>query len=252
MPGRRHESAADMRGRPGRVRADRLALPEERVIRIGVQGPEGRPIDRDGPTSSVGPVKRLRTHGNSGLLAAVRQLLSFEMTAKQYFIYQTVGSIVVNGALNVGFALLERPIRIVPLWGWSGIAFDTMTTTFMLSALTACFGTFFIHRDFESGRFRMLNWTPNDHHVLRLFSYTTILRALVFGPLFTFALVPVTVGVFVLGHVREMAFWDFFAFKVVYAVTLGMIVTPLNALWVLTSPTRAARRTADRARKRCQ
>jgi hypothetical protein len=36
-----------------------------------------------------------------------------------------------------------------------------------------------------------------------------------------------------------MPFWSFFAFKTVYAVILGMAVTPLNALWVLTRPDRS-------------
>ncbi len=172
------------------------------------------------------------------LIAGIKRLLSFRMTARQYFIYQTLGSILVNLAINAGFAWTKHGRAVVPLWGRSGIAFDTLVTTFMLSTLTVVFGTLSIHLDFKTGRFKMMTWSPRNHHVLRLFSHSTPLRALVFGPLFTLLLVPPTLAVFVLADVHEMSFWPFFAFKVVYAVILGMAVTPLNALWVLTSPKR--------------
>ncbi len=170
--------------------------------------------------------------------AALRHALTFKMTAKQYFVYQTFGSIFVNGVLNAGSMWFKRRQAVVPFWGWSGIAFDTLLTTFTLSALTVVFGTFAIHHDFKAGRFEMLTWTPRNHRVLKLFSYSTPLRATVFGPLFTLVLVPPTLGALMLAGVHELRFWPFFAFKVLYAVILGMAVTPLNALWVLTSPKR--------------
>lgn len=156
------------------------------------------------------------------------------MTAKEYFIYLTLGSVAVNGALNVGFALLKRKMDFVPLWGSSGIAFDTLTTTFMLSALTVLFGTVSVRHDLKTGRIDRMSWTPEEHHVLRMFSHSSLLRALAFGPLFTGLLVPPTIGIFMLAHVVALTYWQFFAFKVVYAVVLGMIVTPLNALWAMT------------------
>jgi hypothetical protein len=174
------------------------------------------------------------------LIAALRRALSLKMTAKQYFVYQSLGSILVNGVLTAGFAWLKRSMQVVPLWGRSGIARDTLVTTFMLSASTVLFGTFSIHRDYKAGRFPMMTWTPKNHRVLRLFSHTTILRAMAFGPLFTAVLVPPTLGVFVLAHVHELRFWPFVAFKILYAVILGMAVTPLNALWVLTRSGRAS------------
>ena len=177
------------------------------------------------------------------LFAAIRWLASFKMTARQYFVYQTLGSIAVNGVLNAGFALLKRRMAVVPLWGASGIAVDTLQTTFMLAALTVVFGTLSIRHDFKAGRFQMTDWTPQTHRVLNLFSYSIVSRALVFGPLFTVLLVPPTLGIFVVAHLDELRFWPFFAFKILYAVVLGMAVTPLNALWVLTSPHGSPRKT---------
>lgn len=169
-------------------------------------------------------------------VAAIRRLLSFEMTAKQYLLYQAVGSVLVNAALNAGFAWLKHGDPLVPLWTSSGIAFDTLTTTFLLSALTVVFGTVTIRTDLKLGRVRLTAWTPRSHPALKLFSHSVWRRALAFGPLFTVLAVPPTLGVFVLARLDALAFWPFFAFKVLYAVSLGMAVTPLNALWVLSRP----------------
>jgi hypothetical protein len=86
------------------------------------------------------------------------------------------------------------------------------------------------------GRFQKLSWTPRNHPVLNIFPYSTPLRALMFGTLFTLIFAPITLGIFELAHIESMPFWHFFAFKLFYAVIVGMIVTPINALWVLTRP----------------
>ena len=128
-------------------------------------------------------------------LAIVHRLLTFKMTAKQYLFYQAFGSIAVNGLITAGSLWFKRDVDTIPFAGSSGVAFDTLSTTFLLSSLTVVFGT-----------------------------------------LFTLIFAPITLGIFELAHIESMPFWHFFAFKLFYAVIVGMIVTPINALWVLTRP----------------
>lgn len=166
----------------------------------------------------------------------IRRLMTFKMTPKQYLLFQALGSIAVNFFINAGFAWLNRHMEAVPLWGRPGIAFDTLLTTFLLSALTVLFGTVFISRDYRHGRFSLLPWTRKTHWILRAAPYALLSRAVLFGVVFTVACVPPTLAIFALAHVDALSYPAFFAFKVIYAIVLGLVVTPLNALWVVTTP----------------
>ncbi len=166
----------------------------------------------------------------------LQRLFTFKMTPKQYLLYQAFGSIAVNGGLTAASMWPKRATLYVPFFGSSGIAADTLITTFLISSLTVVFGTLFIRRDYKTGRFDALAWTPRNHPLLNLFPYAVLGRAVMFGTLFTLAFAPATLGVFELAEIDGLVFRDFVIFKLLYAVIVGMIVTPLNALWVLTRP----------------
>ncbi|MBX7114415.1 MAG: hypothetical protein K1X64_08805 [Myxococcaceae bacterium] len=172
----------------------------------------------------------------NSLFVWLRWLLTFKMTPQQYLLYQALGSVVVNGALTAASLWPKRATLYVPFFGSSGIAADTLLTTFLISSLTVVFGTLFIRRDDKAGRFDALAWTPRNHPLLNLFPYAVLGRAVMFGTLFTLAFAPATLGVFELAQVDGLVFRDFAVFKLLYAVAVGMVVTPVNALWVLTRP----------------
>lgn len=159
---------------------------------------------------------------------------SIRFTAAQYLIFQSVGSVFVNGGANAGFALGFRDTPVVPLWGRSSIAFDTVLSAFLLSALTVLIGSLFVRNDMRSGRVPPLDWRRADRKVLRWFPHNIWTRALIFGPLFTLAVVPLTLGGLALAGFDGLSYPAFFVFKVTFASVLGMVVTPINALYVIT------------------
>lgn len=166
----------------------------------------------------------------------LHHLTTFKMTARQYLLYQTLGSIAVNGGFTAWNLWSKRELDFISFSGRSGVALDTALTTFVVASLTVVFGTVAIRRDYRVGRFPQLSWTPRNHPVLNLFPYSTLLRAAMFGGLFTVLLSPLVWGAFELTETDGLTFWKYSVFKLTYVVVLGMVVTPLNALWVLTRP----------------
>jgi hypothetical protein len=161
-------------------------------------------------------------------------LLPLPLSTRGYLIYQALGSVLVNGILNFASAWPMHRHPWIPLFGWSGsITFDTCSTAVLLSGLTVLSGSWFVRRDHRSGVVRPIDPPANSR--LRWLPLGTVPRALLFGVLFAALTVPIGLGILLLRGCQGMTFPQFLAFKLVFAVALGALVTPLNAAAVLMS-----------------
>jgi ABC-type uncharacterized transport system permease subunit len=159
--------------------------------------------------------------------------LTFRMTFGQYLVFQSVGSTFVNGALTALSALPARNRDLVPFGGPDGIARDTYLASLLLSGLTVIIGSLFVGLDVRTGRVAPYILAPLRHGWFRWLAHHLVPRSLVSAVFFTVLCAPPTLFVLARAGVDAMSFHDFLVFKVVYAMLLGMLVTPFNAAAVL-------------------
>ena len=151
------------------------------------------------------------------------------MNTKQYLAYQAIGSVFVNSAIGVAFAWPRRHEEQIDVWGYPGVATDTLISGFLLSVLTIVVGSLFVRLDVRLGRVEPLvqtkPWASAPVDVWK--------RAAIFGPIF--AIPSVLIALAVLGAIGQphLTFVAFLQFKIVFAALLGMLVTPFNAQAVL-------------------
>jgi hypothetical protein len=156
------------------------------------------------------------------------------LSTRNYLIYQVVGSLLVNGAINFASALPMRRTRWIPVFaGFGSVAVDTCLTAVLLSGLTVVIGRWFVDRDIQRGVVRPLGGVSQAPSLLRWIPGSTIRRALLFAVFFSVASVPLGLGSLVLLGFDGMTFAHFLPFKLLFAVTLGACVTPLSAAVVL-------------------
>jgi hypothetical protein len=142
---------------------------------------------------------------------------------------------VINVAVNLTIAWLgTRGARAVPLWSTSLVrpstVTDTVGTTFMLPFVTALTCGAAVTREIRLGRIRPL---PDQCRVRDLFD--RLPRGRLPGALGVALVTLVTVGpvslfTLVLMRLGTLSVASFLMFKVVYAVSLGLLVTPVIAL----------------------
>jgi hypothetical protein len=146
---------------------------------------------------------------------------------------QGVGSVVVNLFINGAIAfLMFRGAASVPLWGQQSIAGDTIGTTFFLPLFTSLIVTPLSRRRVRAGTLTPIAGAPLG---LRWLPQHTLWRGIVLGVFTAIAVAPLSLALLALLGGAEQSFWGFVAFKAVFAATLGAIVTPLIALWAIST-----------------
>lgn len=149
---------------------------------------------------------------------------------------QGVGSAVFNFLLNGVIAyLLFRSLERVPLWGQQSIVGDTIGTCFFLPFFTALIVTPLVRRRVQAGSVAALAWTRETHPPLGWLPTTTGKRGLVLGAACALIIGPLSVWLLSRVGVAELAFWPFVGFKATFAAALALLVTPIIALWAITS-----------------
>ncbi len=145
---------------------------------------------------------------------------------------QILGSIVVNFLLNAAIAWLTfRSVDVVPLWGTSSIAADTIGTAFLLPVITSLVVTRLVALDVRRGRLPPL---PAEHAFASQWPRRSSLRcgATVGVVSMIVAALPV-VAVFAFAGPTELRTSPFIWFKAAFAAALGAFVTPLLGWWAL-------------------
>jgi hypothetical protein len=155
------------------------------------------------------------------------------------FWHAIVGAAIVNFVLSALIAWLSvRSEDSVPRWAVplldkpSTIA-DTVGTFFILPLLTCLIFTAVARRELRHGRVSPLGWSWSPKSVLRRLPRRTFRRGLALGALCTAALGPPAVTLIVIIGVDDLSVGEFVTYKAVFGVILGMIVTPIVALWAL-------------------
>lgn len=150
---------------------------------------------------------------------------------KRFLLEQGGGSVVVNLLINGVIAfLMFRGATTVPLWGQQSIAGDTIGTTFFLPLFTCLIVTPLSRRRLRSGD---LTPVPGAPLGLRWLPQRTFWRGALLGLLTAIALGPLSVFALTSLGVTEQSFWGFVAFKALFAAALGVVMSPLIALWAI-------------------
>ena len=155
------------------------------------------------------------------------------------FWHAIIGAAFVNFALSALIAWLSvRNEDSVPQWAAplvdkpSTIA-DTLGTFFILPLLTCLIFTAVARRELRHGRVQPLGWTWSPKSVLRRLPRGTLRRGVALGALCTVALGPPAVALIVALDVGDLTVGEFVSYKAIFGVILGMVVTPIVALWAL-------------------
>ncbi len=172
-----------------------------------------------------------------GFIKVIKRLMTFKMKPRPYLLYQALGSVLVNAAITAATLWLAHLPDFVPFAGKAGIARDLVLTTFEIAALTVVFGTVFVRLDRHMGRVTNFASTPRLPRALNFVIRSVFLRSLLAGVLFTGGFGSLTLLVFSWLGIEGLAFWEYVRFKMLYGVGIGMIVTPINAYWVLAPKT---------------
>ena len=148
---------------------------------------------------------------------------------------QGLGSVVVNFALNAAIAwLMFRGVDEVPLWGQASIGGDTIGTSFFLPLITCLVVTRVARGAVRTGHVAALDWTRATHPVLRVLPRATLLRGLALGAACAAVVGPLATAVFAAAGLAPLRLWPFVVLKAGYAAALGLVVTPVLALWAIT------------------
>lgn len=141
---------------------------------------------------------------------------------------QGVAPALFNLALNAGIAwLMFRSVEVVPLWGQSSIAGDTLGTAFVLPFATALIVSRMVRSQVLQGRVPRLVEPPVGGLMARFAARSPWRRGAALGLAGIFgAAVPVVVFLSLAGP-QEMALHAFLWFKASFAAVLAALVTPL-------------------------
>jgi hypothetical protein len=154
---------------------------------------------------------------------------------------QGIGSVFLNFPLNWAIAwAMFRGAGTVPMWGQQGIAGDTIGTSFILPFLTGLIVTQVARAQVRRGRVPALGWTRRSHPILRWLPAATLKRAITIGAACALTIGPLAVWVLHGLGIGELPLRSFLLFKASYAAALGVLVTPLLALWAIANQPEAA------------
>lgn len=168
------------------------------------------------------------------MIARLKRLLPLPLGVGAYLAYQALGSIPVNLIINYAFAWPSRHRDLIPVRGGSdSVVFDTLLTSCLLCALTVLVGSWFVRRDLRNGLTRGLTSAPRASALFKLLPRHTLARALVLGSAVAApALLCAAAWVLASGR-AHLSFAEFLRFKLTFAGVLGVLVTPVNAAYVL-------------------
>jgi len=168
-------------------------------------------------------------------------LFRLPLSARGYLLYQAVGSLLVNFVISFAFAWPKHgEPSIAAFGGAASTSVDTCLTAILLSALTVICGTWFVRRDRRRGVVRAI--TPERAGIVGHFPRGVLARAFASAVLFGALSIPLGLAVLAVCFGAQLTFAQFLLFKLGFALTLGAIVTPLNAAAVLidrAAPSRA-------------
>ena len=162
---------------------------------------------------------------------------------RRYIFWQAVvGAALVNLVLNTLIAWLSVrnedtvPRWAVPLVDRPSIITDTVGTFFILPLLTCLIFTALARREMRHGKLHPLDWTRESHPFLRRLPASPLRRGLAAGAITTLILGPIAVVAIVALDVGPVSVGGFVAYKAVFGVALGLLVTPILALWAISEP----------------
>ncbi|MBA3895576.1 MAG: hypothetical protein H0X36_00230 [Sphingomonadaceae bacterium] len=149
---------------------------------------------------------------------------------KFVWIQQAV-SAVLNALVSALFVwVMFGGLTAVELWGKTGLAFDLVPTTFMITLMTAVALTLVTRAAVRNGQVPPLatSGLPLPRHLL--------LRAPLLALAATMTLVPLSVGVLRSTWHGDWSYGAVMIFKIAYGVMLGAIITPIVIKAALADP----------------
>lgn len=139
---------------------------------------------------------------------------------RRYLNSQLAVSAVLNAVISALFVwLMFGGMESIPLWGMTGLAFDLVPTTFMITLMTTIALTLVTRATVRRGLPR-LDRQPN-------LPANFLLRAVLLAVVATLLLVPLTTAVLWLLWEQDWSYWTVMVFKIAYGVALGFLVTPI-------------------------
>ena len=144
-------------------------------------------------------------------------------------------NLIINGAIAWLSVLQEEdvPVWAVPVLDRPSTAVDTIGTLFLLPLITCLAFTTLARRDLREGRLPPLGWTHASHPFLGRLPAGVLRRGLVLGALAVALLAPLAVVALIVLDVGSLSVNQFVAYKAVFGVALGAVVTPVVALWAI-------------------
>lgn len=155
---------------------------------------------------------------------------------------QGIGSAVFNFLLNAGIAwLLFHSAEVVPLWGQSSIAGDTLATAFILPLLTSLIVSRMVAGQVAAGHIPPLAGPPGSRFLALLAGRGALGCGLLLGAAGMLAAATPVILWFQWAGPRALDLGAFLWFKASFAAALAAVVTPVIGLAALL---RASARTA--------
>lgn len=159
---------------------------------------------------------------------------------RRYIFWQAiVGAAIVNVLLNAGIAWLSVhnedsvPRWAVPLVDGPSTITDTVGTFFILPLVTCLIFTTLARKEIREGKLQPLGWTRTSHPFLRRLPEGTLRRGIAAGAVTALILGPPAVLAIIALDIGDVTTGGFVAYKAVFGVALGLVVTPILALWAL-------------------
>lgn len=147
----------------------------------------------------------------------------------------------INVVVNATIAWLSvRGQEAVPFWGVplveTSIFWDVVGTLFLLPAITCVLTTTAVRRDVRLGSLASLDRLRSAHPWLAALPSARLSRGVVFGAVAVVALAPPLTLALAASGFPELTRGEFVAWQIAFAVALGMLVTPLIALYAMADP----------------
>ncbi len=140
-----------------------------------------------------------------------------------------VVNVVINGALGW---LSVGEDESVPLWDFPGASTlsDALGTLFVLPLITGLLATTAVWVDMRRGRLERVRGLAQRRPRLAALPLRRLPRAIAFGAITFVLLAPPVALALVLTDFDDLSRGEFVVYKVVFAVVLGALVTPVIAL----------------------
>lgn len=155
---------------------------------------------------------------------------------RRWLIVNALGvTAVINVVINFAIAWVgTRGVHAVDLWaaplGRPSTIADTLATTFTLPLITALTCTRAVERELRTGNIPYLPHNSQISELLERLPRPLLPRALRFASLTILIVGPAALATLLVTRFGGVSVPTFLAFKVTYAVALGVVVTPLIAL----------------------